>query len=88
MSRIVSWFRTGDLTSARFPSRRGGCAEFDDPDFRAAAEAMQVLEHTRLLLRALVVSDYSEFRVGLTRLGWHALQTDTVRQHLGLASSA
>lgn len=90
MSRIVSWFRTGGLTGSTFPTRwRGGfCAEFDDPDYRAAAEAMQVLESTRLLLRALKVSEYSEFKVGLTRLGWNALQTNTVREHLGLGQAA
>jgi hypothetical protein len=89
MSRIVSWFRTGGLTGERFPVswRSGFCPEFEDPDYRAAAEAMQVLESTRLLARAVVVSDYSGFHVGLTRLGWHVLQTGTVRQHLGLDST-
>jgi hypothetical protein len=89
MSRIVSWFRTGSPTSAKFPTRWGGgfCAEFDDPDYRAAAEAMQVLESTRLLVRAMVVSDYSYCNVGLTRQGMHALQTNTVRQHLGLGDA-
>jgi hypothetical protein len=89
MSRIVSWFKTGSATGASFPSRRRGAffAEFDDPDYRAAAEAMQVLESRLLLARALDVSEFSKFHVGLTRLGWHALQTNTVLEHLGLGSS-
>jgi hypothetical protein len=89
MSRIVSWFKTGSTVGTWFPDRRSGAffAEFDDPDYRAAAEAMQVLESRLLLARALNVSEYSEFHVGLTRLGWHALRTDTVREHLGLGTT-
>jgi hypothetical protein len=57
---------------------------------RAVAEAMQVLEHAGLLLRSsrIIRSGGSTFGgswVGLTRLGGHALQTNTVRQHLGLS---
>jgi hypothetical protein len=89
MSRIVGWFRTGSPIAAEFPSRLGPgfCAEFDDPDYRAAAEAMQVLESTRLLVRAVEIRSFTHVYVGLTRLGRHALQTNTVRQHLGLGEA-
>jgi hypothetical protein len=89
MESIVNWFRTGDFSPrrprafARWPAGR----TFQDPDFGAVAEAMQVLEHAGLLMRALEVQDYSYFQVGLTRLGWNALQTNTVRQHLGLSDT-
>lgn len=56
---------------------------FENPDVRAVAEAMQVLECSRLLMR----SPGEHAHVGLTRLGIHALQTHTVRQHLGLGES-
>ena len=39
---------------------------------------MQLLERSGLLLRVLVPSSHSSFDVGLTRLGWHAVQTGTV----------
>jgi hypothetical protein len=77
---IVNWFRTGEYCVHRFPRS-------DDPDCVAIDEAMKVLEHARLLIRHLEVSDYSSFEVGLTRLGVHALQTNTVRQHLGLSDA-
>jgi hypothetical protein len=54
-----------------------------NPDIRAVAEAVQVLEHARLIMR-LVSGDYSDNDIGLTRLGMHALSTNTVRQHVGL----
>ena len=89
MSRIVGWFRTGSPIAAEFPSRLtpGFLAEFDDPDYRAAAEAMQILESTRLLMRSVEIRSSTHLYVGLTRLGWHALQTNTVRQHLGLSGA-
>ncbi|HTQ21665.1 hypothetical protein, partial [Mycobacterium sp.] len=34
---------------------------FEDPDFGAVAEAMQVLEHTGLLMQVLESRDYSYF---------------------------
>jgi hypothetical protein len=41
MTRIVSWFRTGSPTRAPFPTRWGGgfLPQFDEPDYRAVAEA-------------------------------------------------
>ncbi|MDT5256668.1 MAG: snapalysin [Mycobacterium sp.] len=46
MTRIVSWFRTGSPTRAPFPTRLGAVfPEFDEPDYRAVAEAMQVRKH-------------------------------------------
>ena len=86
MTDVVSWLRTG----ARAPrgmfsagiSSRGDV--FQNPDLRAVAEAMQLLERSGLLLRVLVPSSHSSFDVGLTRLGWQAVHTGTVRQHLGL----
>jgi len=52
---------------------------FKNPDYRAVAEAILVLEHANSLMH------WGDF-VGLTRLGMHALQTNTVRQRLGLAA--
>ena len=79
MNGIVSWCKTGQY-------RPGGSLTpvtepFRDPDLRAISEATQVLERTRLLMRTF--NEYSF--IGLTRLGMHALQTNTVRQHLGLS---
>jgi hypothetical protein len=58
-------------------------AQFTDPNLRAVAEAIQVLEHSALLMR----SPGDRAHVGLTRLGMHALSTSSVRQHLGLADA-
>ena len=91
MDAIVSWFRTGSTIGAKVPisfTLASFLARFNDPDYVVVAEAMQVLERAGLLRRALYVSDYSNFYVGLTRLGRHALQTNTVRQHLGLDDAA
>jgi hypothetical protein len=81
MKGIVAWFKTGTY---RAPSmyRQQARPRFEDPDIRAVAEAIQVLEHALLLMRA-DQGDH-ESVLGLTRLGRHALQTNTVRQHLGL----
>jgi hypothetical protein len=100
MKHIVAWCRTGTPPgSLSLGDRRkqDGEKQFDDPDTRAVAEAMQVLERAGLLMRALqtispsITARYSEgysyFYVGLTRVGWHALQTNTVRQHLGLSDA-
>ena len=81
---IVSWFRTGSY-SFRLTGGGPGEQQFEDPDFRAAAEAIQILEHAGLLMRSQG-SQYALY-LGLTRLGWHALQTNTVRQHLGLGET-
>jgi hypothetical protein len=80
---IVSWSKTG---SFRPPGmyRRDATPRFKDPDMRAFAEAIQVLEQARLLLRG---DEERDSLLGLTRLGWHALQTNTVRQHLGLGDA-
>jgi hypothetical protein len=90
MNGVVSWFKTGNPIGgvAKSPSWFGtSCPYFENPDYRAVAEAMQVLEREGLLMRALCVRDYSFFYVGLTRLGRQALQTNTVRQHLGLSDT-
>jgi hypothetical protein len=79
---IVEWFWKG---SYRLPGIWGGGAhEFEHHDFRAVAEAIQVLEHASLLMR---VGASERSYLGLTRLGMHALQTNTVRQHLGLSDA-
>jgi hypothetical protein len=91
METIVNWFRTGVFRAPPpKPFRAGiwGSRVLEDPDFRAAAEAMQVLERAGLLIRVLQVSDSSSFLVGITRLGMHADQTNTVREHLGLPAHA
>jgi hypothetical protein len=75
-AHIVHWMRG-------VPSKGIGykpSAPFDDPDLRAVAEAIQVLEHSQLVIR----SPGERGHVGLTRLGMHVLQTNSVRQHLGL----
>jgi hypothetical protein len=82
MKRIVRWMMTGSAGDRRGASFRAS-EPFDNPDVRAVAEAIQVLEHSRLLMR----SPGDQAHVGLTRLGMHALQTNTVRQHLGLSDA-
>ena len=80
MKGIGGWFRTG---SYKLPGTWREDTQFADPDIGAVAEAIQALEHAGLLMRATGDHGY----VGLTRLGKHALQTNTVRQHLGLGET-
>jgi hypothetical protein len=100
LRHIVAWCRTGTppgSLSLRDRRRQDGENQFDDPDIRAVAEATHVLERAGLLMRALQTispggsggysQGYSYFYLGLTRLGWHALQTKSVRQHLGLGDA-
>jgi hypothetical protein len=78
---IVNWCKTGT-----YKSTIGGLNTnpFKNPDHFAVIEAMQVLERTGLLVRG----SYGErTHIGLTRLGWHALQTNSVREHLGLGDT-
>jgi hypothetical protein len=86
ITAIVSWSKTGSYV---LPNMWGGKddreAQFDDPHNRSIAEGVQVLEHAGLLMRSFS-SDHGSF-VGLTRLGMHALQTNAVRQHLGLSDT-
>jgi hypothetical protein len=78
---IVNWCKTGLYKST---AREFNTEPMEDPDHRAVAEAMQVLEHARLLMPY----DRSDRTyIGLTRLGMHALQTNTVRQHLRLSDA-
>jgi hypothetical protein len=83
---VASWFTTG-----RYKKPWGvvtdGKRWFEHPDLRVAAEAMQILERAGLLMRITPGSESPTF-LGLTRLGMHALQTNTVRQHLGLRDTA
>jgi hypothetical protein len=98
ISNIVTWCKTGSYGRHGRMSLvlRTGREPFEDPDMRAIAEAIQVLEHAGLLMRSsrsttrrlrpLAPSPIGGGNyVGLTRLGRHALQTNTVRQHLGLS---
>jgi|SRR6516162_8536155 len=80
MASIVSYWTTGDYRARNTRTNR-----FKDPDFRVVAEAIQVLERAGSLMRA-IYGDASP-DVGLTRLGEHALQTHTVRQHLGFGGA-
>lgn len=71
-SIAAGWLKTGSARTV------GGFTEHDerpfkDPDARAVAEAVQVLEHASLPMRAPA-------NIGLTRLGHHALQTSAVRE--------
>ncbi len=92
MKEIVSLWRTGSYPTPqsvlgfRYVQTAGPFDQFTDPDCSAVAEAIQVLEHAGLLMRA-VSGEYAEFDVGLTRLGKHALATDTVRQQLGISDA-
>ena len=81
MSYIVNWCSTGTYSRPFFVLN--SCSPFEDPDFGAVAEAMQVLERAGLLLR----TSGEQPQVGLTRLGRHAIQTHTVRPHLGLSDT-
>jgi hypothetical protein len=81
---IAQWCKTGTLEH-KLVYKRGD--PFMDPDSRAIAEAVQVLEHARLLMRCIFGEGWSVSSIGLTRLGWHAVQTNTVRQHLGLGAA-
>jgi hypothetical protein len=101
MASILSWCKTGSYrqphTVGKLLFARGD--RFEDPNTGAIAEAIQVLEHAGLLMRGVVERarpvgffTSSQVRVttvdlGLTRLGRHALQTNTVRQHLGLSDA-
>jgi hypothetical protein len=79
---VIAWCKTGSLDARKKLLRYAYYRNpFDDPDCRSITEAIRVLEHADLLMR-LTYSEGSP--VGLTRRGIHALQTDTVRQHLGL----
>jgi hypothetical protein len=66
---------------------RGSLEEFSNPAKRAVSEAIQRLEHACLLMRLIDDGDLTLCYLGLTRLGAHALQTNTVRQHLGLSDA-
>jgi hypothetical protein len=79
MRHIVDWLRG-------VPSRgvmHSPKVQFTDPDVRAVAEAIQVLEHSRLLMR----SPGERGHVGLTRLGMQVLANNVARQHLGLGDT-
>jgi hypothetical protein len=90
IQRVASWCKSGVRTQRLW--RGTGSEQFEDPDCRAVAEAIQVLEHAGLLMRgsrtALAGTRAGGGSyVGLTRLGWHALQTNTARQHIGLGDA-
>jgi hypothetical protein len=76
--RYASW-----VVSVEDRGKQDGEKQFEDPDIRAVAEAVRLLERVGLLMRALRthqggdMSVFSCFYVGLARFGWHALQTNT-----------
>ncbi|OBC00433.1 hypothetical protein A5784_20650 [Mycobacterium sp. 852013-50091_SCH5140682] len=81
---IAGWCRTGLWAEPKFIYRQGN--PYTDPDLRPIAEAIQVLEQSRLLMR-FVAGDSTTISVpvlGLTRRGMYALESNTVRPHLGL----
>lgn len=80
---IVAWCETGTYKKPRVASANLRHF-FEDPDRRAVAEAIQVLEQARLLVRIVDNASY----VGLTRLGQHALATNSVGKHLGVSGSS
>jgi hypothetical protein len=79
MRHIVQWMQGAPSGSVGHRA----IEQFTDPDIRAVAEAIQVLEHARLLMR----SPGERAHVGLTRLGLQTLATNSVRQHLGLGDA-
>jgi len=83
MMKIAGWLTTG--SDRELAVGRSAQMVFDNPDLRAVAEAMQVLQRACLLMRHAGNADFTH--VGLTRLGMQALQTNTVRQHLGLGDA-
>jgi hypothetical protein len=85
LKAVASWLATG---SYRLPWAIPGTGAtwFENPDTRVAAEAIQVLDRAGLLMRIIPTSSSGSY-IGLTRLGWHALQTNTVRRHLGLGDT-
>jgi hypothetical protein len=93
LNDIVSWWKTGQYRQGFLRATAGWISSdanvrFQNPDVCATAEAIQILEHAALIRRAIVGSDSTDAVLGLTRLGRHALQTNTVRQHLGLSDAA
>jgi hypothetical protein len=82
---IVLWCKTGRWAEPKLIFGEGN--PFTDPDSRAIAEAMQVLEQARLLMRYVSGDGHYVSKIGLTRRGLEALQTNTVRQHLGLSDT-
>jgi hypothetical protein len=84
---ILAWCKTGSFGKTKLIRRVNPGKQFEDPDARAIAEAIQLLEHAALVMRTADGSDSAETIVGLTRLGMHALATNTVRQHLGLSDT-
>jgi hypothetical protein len=102
IERVASWCETGSDVVKRnwlkgsaktdWSGVQSGREQFEDPAMRAVTEAIQVLEHAGLLMRASRITKsggntFGGSWVGLTRLGGHALQTNTVRQHLGLSDA-
>lgn len=76
--------RTGRWAEPKFVYRQRN--PFTDPDLRPIAEAIQVLEQSRLLMR-FAAGDSATVSVpvrGLTRRGMHVLESNTARQQLGL----
>jgi hypothetical protein len=82
---IVAWFMTGSYRPLPLTGGESS-SPFNDPHSLAVAEAIQALQHAGLLLR-VSYSNSNGDEVGLTRLGRHALATNTVRQHLGLGEA-
>jgi hypothetical protein len=82
MKNIVGWLKTG--SDPGITGIEGAEKIFNSADLRAVAEAMQVLERACLLMRH---AGSKWTNVGLTRLGQQALETNTVRQHLGLSDA-
>jgi hypothetical protein len=80
---IVKWCKTGSYRAPGGFSSTNVGKPFKDPDCGAIAEAIQVLEHAGLLMKG--GGDWDP--IGLTRLGKHVLQTNTVRQHIGLGDA-
>lgn len=79
---IVTWCKTGVYKYGIRDLNRSH--PFRDPDARAVNEAMQVLVNAGLLVRG---EHGDRTYIGLTRLGWQALQSNTVRRHLGLGDA-
>src|ERR1700747_426312 len=82
---IVAWCKTGGFADSKLFHGLPGMKHFTDPDFRAIAEAIQMLEQGRLIMR-YISGDTTTCYLGLTRRGSQALATNSVRQHLALSN--
>ena len=84
IASIISWSKTGEYKK---PLGFRDKSRFEDPDYRAVAEAMHALDRAGLIMQVVSGGDFTSVEVGMTRLGRDALATNSVRRHLGLGDT-